>query len=461
MKRLLFTFIVLLSGLYVSGQGHQVEVLIQDLPDKIVYLSRYYKTEYTLVDSIKSSNGAFYFYRSEDQPGAMYRLDLNRPGITDKQGNSGFIEFSWANESFKIYADQKNLVGSVFFENSRENALLGEFRRFETIYERKMSALYPLIDRYPEDDAFFREAKDHFLRMQEERDAFIRGITKENPGFFASKIISSYRSNVVSPDLPDPDRMKYLKQYFFDNSPINKPELLYAPVYSQKIIEYIKLHRNQNYSFSEQEDAFIQAVDVIMANVSGDPELRNFVVEFLLEGFQSFGMEKIQTYIVDTYVDETCETDAVDLAVERVTGYRKMAVGEVTADIFIESIDNEMVRLSEVDSEYTLVIFWATYCGHCVELMPEIREWYTTEKPANLELFSISIDTVKSNWIEYNKLIDLPGISTHEPMGWGGKSSEEYNIYATPTMFLLDRERKIIAKPYTFGELLKEVGKLM
>ena len=460
MKRLSNISFLLLTALYATAQSYQIEVMIQKLPNGMVYLSSYYQSEYTLIDSTEAVNGTFYFYGSDEQPEAMYRLDLERPGISDKKGKVGYIEFIWGRESFKIYSDFDDLAASVSFENSVENSFMDEFRRYEMNYEAKMSALYPLIDRYPEDDKFFNEAKDHFVKMQEERDLFIQGFTEAKPDLFASKIVSSYRSRVLSPLQSGQERITFLQQYFFDLSPIDEPALLYAPVYTKRIIDYLKLYGNQNYSFSDQEDAFIQAVDVIMANVSGDPELRTFVVEYLLEGFQSFGMEKIQTYIIDNYVDETCETDAVDLAVERALGYRKMAKGQVAADIFIRSTDNEMHSLSELDSEYTLVIFWATYCEHCTKLIPKIKAWYNEKIPNNLEVFSVSIDTVKLDWIKYTELLDPPWISTHEPMGWEGKSAEDYNIYATPTMFLLDRERKIIAKPYTFRELLREVGKL-
>ncbi|MFC2080047.1 thioredoxin-like domain-containing protein [Bacteroidota bacterium] len=460
MKKLFFSALVLLTGQLVFAQGYEVEFLIQDLPDEMVYLSRYSKKEFVLIDSIQAVNGTFYFHRSEDQPRAMCRMSLKRPGAMNVQDNSGYIEFIWANESFRVFADSKNISETVSFDNSKENSAMGEFRQYEIAYENKMSALYPLIDRYPEKDEFYREASAHFVALQKERDAVIQNIINQNKELFVSKIIASYRSSILKPELKGQERMLFLQQYFFDKSLINQPELLNAPVYGMKIIDYLKLYGNQNLSFGDQENAFMQAVDVIMANVSGDPELRSFVVEYLLEGFQSFGMEKIQTYIVDTYVDETCETDAVDLAVERVTAYRKMAEGEIAKDIFIRSRENTMVRLSEVESEYTLVIFWATYCKHCKELIPQIGKWYNNERPDNLEVFSVSIDTLKSAWDEFNELVDPQWINTFEPRGWEGKSAVDYNIYATPTMFLLDKQRRIIAKPYTFRELMREVGKL-
>ena len=37
--------------------------------------------------------------------------------------------------------------------------------------------------------------------------------------------------------------------------------------------------------------------------------------------------------------------------------------------------------------------------------------------------------------------------------GWEGKAATDYFIYATPTMFLIDNEKKIIGKPITIEEV--------
>ncbi len=451
---------MLMLQVQLQGQGQQVEVMIRDLPDGKVYLSLYDRDEYRLVDSVRSVNGSFYFYRGDHQPVGMYRIDFLRPDRSGKENESRFIEFLWGDESFMVYADKSNIAGSASFGNSVENRVLGEFRMFEEQYERKMSLLYPLIDRYPEKDEFYSSAENHFLNLQEERDTFILEITQRNPGLFAGKLIDAYRSVIIPPDYRGEQRLEYLKMHFFENALIDDPELLHAPVYTRKIIEYLMLYRNQDYSFVEQEDAFIEAVDIIMANVSGDPDLRTFAVEYLLEGFRSFGMERAETYIVDTYVDETCTTDAVELAQQRVEGYRKMEEGQIAEDILIRSADRKIVRLSDVDADYTLVLFWATYCEHCTQMMPDLREWYLNDRPENVEVFAVSIDTSRSDWDLFLQVVELPWINTHEPMGWEGKSAADYNIYATPTMILLDRERRIIARPYTLRELRRTLRKL-
>jgi thiol-disulfide isomerase/thioredoxin len=298
------------------------------------------------------------------------------------------------------------------------------------------------------------------VQLQEARDDFIVSLTEDHPDLYASRIIDSYRAVILQPGLKGTERIAFLREHFFEFAPIDNPMLLHAPVYTGKIIEYLRLYRGQDHTFSEQEDAFIYEVDMIMANVSGDPDLRAFAVEYMLEGFESFGMEQVQTYIVDTYVDETCTTDVVELAVERVKGYRKMAEGQTGADILVRNVDNQVVRLSEVDAKYTLLVFWATYCEHCREMIPEIHEWYETERPQNVEVFAVSIDTIKSDWVNYIRTVQPPWIDGHEPMGWEGQSAEDYNIYATPTMFLLDSDLTIVARPFNVRELRRTVRKL-
>lgn len=460
MKNIFLVSLSLLVGCKSSGQGLHVHAVIENLPDGTVYLSSYYKSEYLPADSVRSVNGTFYFHREEGSPDGMYRIDFDRPGNTVDQKNRRYIEFIWAGESVGIYADYTELALSVSFADSEENELLGVFREYEVLYDAKMSAVYPVIDMYPEKDDYYILTGKHLVDLQESRDEFLQGLAEDNPDLFAAKIISAYRSVVLTPDLTGEMRMDYLRKHFFDRAPVNNPELLYAPVYTGKLIEYLKLYRDPSYSFGDQEDAFIHAVDAIMANVSGDPELRSFAVEYLLDGFESFGMEKVQTYIVDTYVDETCTTDAVELAYARVQGYRKMAEGQTAEDIFIRSSENRMVRLSEADADYVLVLFWATYCEHCMKLLPELHEWYDTERPSNLEVFAVSIDTSETAWRNFIRTVNPPWINSLEPMGWEGKSAEDYNVYATPTMFLLDRKRKIVAKPYTIRELKREVRQL-
>jgi len=318
-----------------------------------------------------------------------------------------------------------------------------------------------LIDRYPQGDVFYKSASDHFILLQKNREQFIADLVSKHPDLYVTDLIKAYLSLILQPGLKGPERMEYLRNHFFDKAPIDQPKLLSSPVYNHKIIEYLSLYRDQNNSYSQQEDAFIEASDIIMANVSADPDLRSFVVEYLLEGFNSFQMERVQIYITENYVDETCTTDAVELALQRVEGYKKMELGAETADIKLLDINNKSFVLSKLKFEYTIVVYWASNCEHCVRMMPKIKDWYINDRPGNVEVVAISLDSMKTNWIAYVQEMKLPWINANEPLGWDGKSAADYNVYATPTIFILDKKRTIRAKPLTFTELIRDVEEVV
>jgi thioredoxin-related protein len=82
-----------------------------------------------------------------------------------------------------------------------------------------------------------------------------------------------------------------------------------------------------------------------------------------------------------------------------------------------------------------------------------VRDIYDKQKPRRMEILAVSIDTSRSEWTGFIKEEKLDFLNASELKGFDSKSADEYNIYATPTMFLLDREKKILAKPISYREL--------
>jgi peroxiredoxin len=70
------------------------------------------------------------------------------------------------------------------------------------------------------------------------------------------------------------------------------------------------------------------------------------------------------------------------------------------------------------------------------------------------EVFAISIDTVKNDWLKFIRNDNLNWINVSDLKGWKG-AALNYYIYATPTMFLINREGKIILKPSSVEQIRK------
>ncbi len=118
------------------------------------------------------------------------------------------------------------------------------------------------------------------------------------------------------------------------------------------------------------------------------------------------------------------------------------------------------MKLSNISAEYTLVLFWASWCPHCSSLLSAVKGIYDEYRDKGLEVLAISIDKERSEWQNAISKRQYRWINFSELNGWDGKSAKEYGVWSTPRMYLLDREKRIISKPATAGELEESISRL-
>jgi thiol-disulfide isomerase/thioredoxin len=140
--------------------------------------------------------------------------------------------------------------------------------------------------------------------------------------------------------------------------------------------------------------------------------------------------------------------------------YKQMTPGKQAPDFVIRDVEGKNYQLSKLASEYVLILFWSSTCDACHKLMPELNDWYRSENSYDLEVVAISIDTSFTNFQQGYKLLNPVGITTYDPLGWHGKVSSDYHIYATPSLFLLDDQQTILARPASFRQFLRALKKL-
>ncbi len=125
----------------------------------------------------------------------------------------------------------------------------------------------------------------------------------------------------------------------------------------------------------------------------------------------------------------------------------------VAPNIILPGIDGKIVDLEKITANKLLIVFYASWCPHCKDLMPELNNLYRNQKEKKFEVMAISLDDKKDDWLNFIKNNNLNWVNVSDLKGWRSKAASDYFIYATPTMFLLDSERKILGKPLTIDEL--------
>jgi thiol-disulfide isomerase/thioredoxin len=131
--------------------------------------------------------------------------------------------------------------------------------------------------------------------------------------------------------------------------------------------------------------------------------------------------------------------------------YRVMKKGNTAPDIVFagDVFKNGTVikapRLSEIETDYTLVVLGASWCPKCVEELSQIPQLYEKWKSNGLEVVYVSLDTDTLIFKSFTKF--FPFISMCDYKKWETQAALDYYIFATPTMFLLDGNRKILLRP--------------
>ena len=93
-------------------------------------------------------------------------------------------------------------------------------------------------------------------------------------------------------------------------------------------------------------------------------------------------------------------------------------------------------------------------------MLPELRDWYLHYNPYDLEVMALSIDSSQQSFEQMQLSLGLPWISAHDPLGWQGKAPSDYHVYATPAMFLLDRDQIILARPSGMRQFIRALKRL-
>jgi thiol-disulfide isomerase/thioredoxin len=443
----IFISILLLAAIFVSGQPHSLKITVESVPPSDIYLADFYGDQNHILDTAHvDTSGVINFVLKDDYPSGMYRIFLKQ---------DLFLDVIYNQEDIEIKTHFEDLYDSLFVINSTENKIFYEFMRNSLEYRKKFELLAQLNDYYPRSDTFFLDARNKYLGVQVNMQLYVNEIVQEYPDAWVTKIIKLRKPLFYDPSLDEYGRRELHRTHYFDNIDFSDVELIRSNTYTTLAIEYMSLFSNPNFTQDQLENAFIGAVDKIMLEAMDNSIVYEFVVDYLVGGFERYHFDKVLDYIAENYAPEQCENEdrKTDLAT-RLAKYAELAVGKEAPDIVMNDKDGKTLKLSKLKSDYTLVLFWASWCPHCNEVLPKIHNIYVNSVGREkLEILAVSLDSVKEDWEKAISDGRYTWLNCSDLKEWDSDAAVDYNVYATPSMFLLDSKNTIIAKPITYKEL--------
>jgi thiol-disulfide isomerase/thioredoxin len=134
--------------------------------------------------------------------------------------------------------------------------------------------------------------------------------------------------------------------------------------------------------------------------------------------------------------------------------------GSDVVDIVQLSPTGDTLRLSDLKGKWVLIDFWASWCGPCREQNPELVDLYKKWKDKGFEIFAVSLDQRKEDWLAAIKKDSLSWLHVSELNEFENTAAYVYGVNAVPTNYLVDPKGKVVKKdlePDEIDEFLSEV----
>lgn len=138
-----------------------------------------------------------------------------------------------------------------------------------------------------------------------------------------------------------------------------------------------------------------------------------------------------------------------------------LAVGSVFPTFAETDLAGQPLDLAAYRGKVVLIDFWATWCGPCVDELPNVIAAYEKYHGQGFEIIGISLDKDREKLTTFIQEKNMTWRHYFDGLGWQNKVSTRYGIDSIPATFLLDREGKIVAKDLRGDALDRQLAKLL
>lgn len=439
MYRFLILLQIILLSISALSQVHSINGTISGLNNTNLYLMKLMGERKIIVDTaVTNPEGSFTFNMKEDAQPGMYVV-LSGPGKA--------VELIYNNEDIQFVTNGFEQDAGIQIISSVENLIYYDYLSIKGITLYKIDILNEFLHKYPPNDEFYDQSVVQYNNLKDILLSRVEELTNNNPNTLAARYIKTDQPVIPNPQYTIEDQNRYLKIHHFDNVDFSDTTLINTTFLTSKVVGYLSLNQNDARSQEELEELMLMSVDTILEYASVNQKVYEFLVDFLISGFESIGFEEGLTHIANaSTLDQFCEnTERKEKLENKLELIKKLAIGQPAPNFTATDIVGNTIELNSIEAKKTILVFWASWCPHCEDIMPVLKECYSN--PSDIEIIGISIDESKDDLMKSIDELDLNWINIAELKGWNGDIVEEYGIAATPTIFVLDSDKKIIGKP--------------
>lgn len=471
MKNIRIVILSLLSLATIATQakdGYNITIKITGFPKQKILLGYYYGDKQYVRDSgYTDATGKIVFKSKEAIEGGIYLLANEQKSL--------LFDFVLSEPEFSLETDTLDLIGNMVVKNSPENTAFFNYSKFTSKAGREAYKLEEKIKAATElnDTATVNKHKAELRKIEESVSAYRKKAIVETPTMLISKIFRMMQEITI----PDPpvlpgggiDSMfqyNYYREHYFDNFDFTDDRIVRTPIFHPRLQNYIVKVTPQI------PDSIIAAADFVIAKAKSK-EISKWCIYWITNHYETsqyMGMDAVFVHMALKYYKNKELTYWVDdvlrfKIVDRAETLQYNLLGKKAQNITLPDSAGNYQSLYNIKADYTVVVFWDATCGRCKEEMPRLLELYNEQNKnvkvknqKKVDVYAVSLTVDPKTWKDYIRTNKIPWINVHDP-NRESNFRKFYDVYSTPVVYLLGKDKKIIAKRLSIEQVKEMIEK--
>ncbi len=454
-----FSFAMLFSLQLRAQNAYQINVTLKPIHSGYLYLAHHYGKKQVLVDSAAIDKDSKAVFKGKEKlPGGIYLVAFPK--------KDGWFEIVIDKEQqFTIVADSADLLNKLSFTGSPDNTTFKDYQKFTAKTGTEINRLqkaYPGAKTKQDSTAIQNALAENNKALKNYRLQF----SKDHPKHILTSIFAVLNEPQIPTAIKDSLAIYYYyRNHYWDGVNLTDARLIRTPVLQ------IKLDRYFDDVLPQDPDTLKMEADDIILKSRPDKDMYQYFLSQLTEKYVNpkyMGQDAVFVYLFQKYF-VTGEADGWMSEKYRKfifdRGYSLMAntIGDKAANLVMVDTLEKPRALYDVQANYTVVCFWDPSCSHCQVEVPKLDSLYHAKWKSNgVKMYGVMTSGGKDPWMKYireHNLTDWIHVYQTEEMKGAESASGKpgykqlFDVYQTPMLYLLDKDKRIIAKKLNFEQL--------
>jgi hypothetical protein len=458
---LIFLFLI---SYYGYSQGYAIHLTLKPFSNSKVYLGYHYGKVKAVADSVVlDGNSEGVFKGPEKLAGGIYFIVSPRKEIL-------FELLIDQQQQFSISADSARLPASIVFTGSSENKTFLDYTSFMNSHGKELASLQSQLSqaKSKNDSAVIKEK---VRKVNEEVKSEREEIQNKDPNSLLATLLRMLKEPVVPPIPTLPNgrsdssfAYRYFKTHYWDNISYTDDRLIRTPIFEPKLDHYYKD------LVSPEPDSLNREIDHMLLFSRTNKEMFKFLLVYFVQKYinpEYMGQDAVFIHLFEKYIN----TGMADFFTEK---YRKFVddraysimanlIGQPAANLQMTDTSGKPRSLYEIPANFVVVCFWDPTCSHCKEAIPKVDSIFQAKwKYEGVQIFGVMVDGGQDNWLNFIRTHNLGDwinvyqtTAQHDADVAAGRPDyrQLYDVYQTPVLYLLDKEKRIVAKKLTYQQM--------